>query len=128
MDTSTLPTAVAEYITDNHSELVGFTETLICYDTQNPPGRTVDIIEWLENTLYEPPVSVGRFEVDPKIPNLVATLPGQTDRTLCFNSHLDTDPFDESDRTYDPLGERADDAISYGTLPILYERLTSADG
>jgi len=120
MNTSNLPTAVAEYLTDNRSELFEFTETLTGYNTQNPPGRTVDIVEWLTNTLDEPALSVERFEVDPEKPNLVATLPGQKDRTLCFNDHLDTVPFNESDWTYDPLGERAGERI--------YEQLTSADG
>lgn len=113
MDTSDLPTAVAEYLSANRTELFEFTETLVGYDTQNPPGRTVDIIEWLEATLEESALSVERFEVDPEKPNLIATLPGQLDRTLCFNGHLDTIPFDEGDWSYDPLGERNDDRI-YG--------------
>lgn len=113
MDTSNLPTAAAEYLTDNRSELFEFTETLVGYNTQNPPGRTVDVVEWLENTLDEPTLSVERFEVDPEKPNLIATLPGRSDRTLCFNGHLDTVPFDESGWSYDPLGERDGDRI-YG--------------
>jgi len=113
MDTSDLPTAVAEYLSANRTELFEFTETVVGYDTQNPPGRTVDIVEWLENTLDEPALSVDRFEVDPEKPNLVATLPGRTDRTLCFNGHLDTVPFDGSDWSYDPLGERDGERI-YG--------------
>jgi succinyl-diaminopimelate desuccinylase len=113
MDTSTLPTPVAEYLTDNRSELFEFTEALLRRDTQNPPGQTVDVVEWLEDTLDEPALSVERFEIDPEKPNLVATLPSRGDRTLCFNGHLDTVPFDESDWTYDPLGERNDERI-YG--------------
>ncbi|MCU4718083.1 M20 family metallopeptidase [Halapricum hydrolyticum] len=106
MDTSDLPAAVAEYLSENRTELFEFTETIVGYDTQNPPGRTVDIVEWVETTLEESALSVERFEVDPEKPNLIATLPGQTDRTLCFNGHLDTVPFDEGDWSYEPLGER----------------------
>jgi succinyl-diaminopimelate desuccinylase len=113
MDSSDLPTAVAEYLSANHSEVFAFTETLVGHDTQNPPGGTVDIVEWLESALDEPSLAVERFEVDPEKPNLLATLPGQTDRTLCFNGHLDTVPFDESDWTHDPLGERDGERI-YG--------------
>ena len=113
MDTSDLPTPVAEYLSANRTELFEFTETLVGYETQNPPGRTIDVVEWLEDTLEEPSLSVERFEVDPEKPNLVATLPGRTDRTLCFNGHLDTVPFDENDRSDDPLGERDGDRI-YG--------------
>lgn len=113
MNTSNLPAAVAEYLTDNRSELFEFTEALVGYETQNPPGRTVAVVEWLEDTLDDPSLSVERFEVDPEKPNLVATLSGRTDRTLGFNGHLDTVPFDESGWAYDPLGERHDERI-YG--------------
>src|SRR6056297_1496912 len=113
MDTSDLPTPVAGYLSANRVELFEFTETLVGYETQNPPGRTVDVVEWLEDTLEEPSLSVERFEVDPEKPNLVATLSGRTDRTLCFNGHLDTVPFDGSDWAYAPLGERDDERI-YG--------------
>lgn len=113
MDTSGLPTAVAEYLSEHRQELVELTETLVGFDTQNPPGRTVDIIEWLETTLQEPALSVDRFQVDPEKPNLIATLPGVSERTLCFNGHVDTVPFDRGDWSYDPLGERDGDRI-YG--------------
>lgn len=113
MNTSDLPTAVAEYLENNRTELHEFAEKLISFDTQNPPGGTVKVVEWLEETLDERPLSVERFEVDPEKPNLVATLPGRTDRTLCFNGHLDTVQFDASDWSRDPLGEREDDRI-YG--------------
>lgn len=113
MDTSDLPTAVAEYLSKNRTDLFEFTKTLVGYDTQNPPGGTIDIVEWLETTLEGSALSVERFEVDPEKPNLIATVPGQTDRTLCFNGHLDTVPFDEGDWSYDPLGERDGERI-YG--------------
>jgi len=113
MDTTELPAAVAEHLSSNRDELFEFTETLLSHDTKNPPGRTVEVVEWLEDVLDEPPLAIERHEVDPEKPNLVATLPGRGDRTLCFNGHLDTVPFDESDWTYDPLGERNDERI-YG--------------
>lgn len=113
MDTSDLPKAVDEYLSANRMELLRLTERLVGYDTRNPPGGTVDVVEWLESTLDEPALSVERFEVDPEKPNLIATLAGRTDRTLCFNGHLDTVPFDESDWSYEPLGERDGERI-YG--------------
>jgi len=113
MDTSDLPAAVAEYLSESRAELFDFTETLVGYDTQNPPGGTVAVVKWLESALDEPALSVERFAVDPEKPNLLVTLPGQTDHTLCFNGHLDTVRFDESDWSFDPLGERDGDRI-YG--------------
>jgi succinyl-diaminopimelate desuccinylase len=113
MDTTILPDAVAAYLAENRSELVAFTETLVGFDTQNPPGRTARVVDWLESTLAGTDLHVERLAVDPEKPNLVVTLPGATDRTLCFNGHLDTVPFDGSDWSYAPLGERVDDRI-YG--------------
>jgi len=41
------------------------------------------------------------------------TLPGASDRTLLYNGHLDTVPFDADVWSFDPLGERVDDRL-YG--------------
>jgi len=113
MDTSDLPDGVEEYLADSRSELVEFTETLIGYDTQNPPGRTAGVVDWMESALAGAGLDVERIAVDPEKPNLLVTLPGATDRTLCFNGHVDTVPFDGSDWSRDPLGERVEDRV-YG--------------
>jgi succinyl-diaminopimelate desuccinylase len=113
MDTPALPAAVDEYLSDNRSELFEFTERLVGFETQNPPGGTVAVVDWLESTLADGGIDLDRIAVDPEKPNLLATLSGESDRTLCFNGHLDTVRFDESDWSYDPLGERVDDRI-YG--------------
>jgi succinyl-diaminopimelate desuccinylase len=113
MDTSDLPDGVAEYLAANRSELVEFAETLIGHDTQNPPGRTADVVGWTESTLSGAGLDVERVAVDPEKPNLLVSIPGASGRTLCFNGHLDTVPFDESDWSRSPLGERVDDRV-YG--------------
>lgn len=113
MDTFHIPHDVDEYLSDNRSELFEFTETLLGYDTQNPPGRTVQVVEWVESTLEGTDLDVDRVEVDPEKPNLLATFAGETNRTLCFNGHLDTVQYDAPDWSHDPLGEQAGDRI-YG--------------
>lgn len=50
MDTSYLSHDIDEYLSDHRPELYEFAETLIRYDTQNPLGRTIDIVEWIEST------------------------------------------------------------------------------
>jgi succinyl-diaminopimelate desuccinylase len=60
MDTSHLPGADVEYLSDNRSELGEFVEALIGYDTQNPPGRTVHVAEWIDPTLEESALTVDR--------------------------------------------------------------------
>ena len=113
MNTNLLPNAVAEYLDQNRAQLHEFTERLVGFDTQNPPGRTTAVVDWLESTLEGDGLESERIAVDPEKPNLLVTLPGATDRTLCFNGHVDTVPFAESDWSRDPLGERVGDRL-YG--------------
>jgi len=113
LDTTTVPDPVAAYLVEHRADLVGRTEQLLGYDTQNPPGSTTAAFAWLESTLSDAGVAVERVTVDPEKPNLLATVPGKSDETLCFNGHLDTVPFDESDWSRDPLGERVGDRL-YG--------------
>lgn len=113
LNTGSLPEPIEAYLAENRSELVEFVETLIGFDTRNPPGGTVNVVEWLDSTLDESGLTTQRIEVDPEKPNLLVTVPGASDRTLGFNGHLDTVPFDAGDWSYDPLGERVDDRI-YG--------------
>lgn len=103
----------AEYVSNNREELIDLLLELLAVNTQNPPGDTRAIINLLEQRFESLPVSVERVTIDPAKPNLIVTVPGESDRELLFNGHLDTVPFDESDWTYDPLGERVDNRI-YG--------------
>jgi succinyl-diaminopimelate desuccinylase len=108
-----LPDAVASYLTDHERALGETTERLVGFDTQNPPGETRELVDWLEDRLDEAGIERNRVTVDPEKPNLVATIPGESDRMLCFNGHVDTVPYDEGEWSFDPLGERVNDRI-YG--------------
>ncbi len=82
---------------------------LLAFDTQNPPGPTADIVAWLADEFEHLGMATETVAVDPVKPNLLATLPGESDRLLCFNGHLDTVPFDADGWRFDPLGEQAGD-------------------
>ncbi len=97
-------TAVESYVTDHTDHLVEQALSLVGTDTQNPPGETATLVDDLRETVEELGIPTERIATDPAKPNLVATLPGETDRTLLYNGHLDTVPFDADDWTYDPLG------------------------
>ncbi|WP_311172119.1 hypothetical protein [Halobellus ordinarius] len=51
MTPPTLPDDLAASLANNQAELIGFLETLVGFDTQNPPDERVAIVEWLESTL-----------------------------------------------------------------------------
>jgi len=111
--TTRLPESIERYLDANRDALVSAAETLLGHDTANPPGHTATAASWVASRLEAGGVDVERIAVDPEKPNLVATLPGAADRTLCFVGHLDTVPFDESEWSRDPLGERDGDRL-YG--------------
>ena len=100
------PEPVERFPADNRADLVETAEVLLGHDTANPPGHTATAASWIASRLEGAGVDVERIAVDPEKPNLVATLPGVADRTLCFVGHLDTVPFDASEWSRDPLGER----------------------
>ncbi|PCR88954.1 M20 family metallopeptidase [Natrinema ejinorense] len=101
------------YVADHRAALIDLTLDLLAVDTSNPPGDTGEIVALLEEYLSRFPVEVERVAVDPAKPNLLVTLPGASDRTLLYNGHLDTVPFDADAWSADPLGERDDDRL-YG--------------
>ena len=86
---------------------------LVAIDTQNPPGDTRTLAAWIESFFEAHGIAVKRVATDPAKPNLVATVPGRSERTLLYNGHMDTVPFDADEWHYDPLGERVDDRL-YG--------------
>ncbi|WP_135366629.1 M20 family metallopeptidase [Halosimplex halophilum] len=106
-------TTPPEYVRAHREELLSLTLDLLAIDTSNPPGDTREIVAEIERFLEPLSVDVERFVVDPAKPNLLVRLPGESDRTLLFNGHLDTVPFDADAWTRDPLGERTDDRV-YG--------------
>ena len=110
---SRLPEGVESSLEANRAVLVSAAETLIGHDTANPPGHTATAASWVASRLADGGVEVERIAVDPEKPNLVATVPGTSDRTLCFVGHLDTVPFDAAEWSRDPLGERDGDRL-YG--------------
>ncbi|WP_114579110.1 M20 family metallopeptidase [Saliphagus sp. LR7] len=111
--TTTESDKLEAYVADYREELIDLALDLLSVDTANPPGHTREIVSLLEKYLSQFPVDVERFAIDPAKPNLLVTVPGTSDRTLLYNGHLDTVPFDADTWTFNPLGERTDDRL-YG--------------
>ncbi|MEF8785460.1 MAG: ArgE/DapE family deacylase [Haloarculaceae archaeon] len=105
--------AVTAFLENHRDSLVEQAHDLVAVDTQNPPGETASLAGSLETTLSGLGLDTERIVADPAKPNLLATLPGESERTLLYNGHLDTVPFDEETWTHDPLGERDGDRL-YG--------------
>jgi len=104
-------TTPPEYVRAHREGLLSLTLDLLAIDTSNPPGDTREIVAEIERFLEPLSVDTERFAADPAKPNLLVRLPGESDRTLLYNGHLDTVPFDADAWTRDPLGEYIDDRV-----------------
>jgi succinyl-diaminopimelate desuccinylase len=93
--------------------LVETTAELLSFDTQNPPGETRAAFEWLAEHVSQFDIETEWVIDEESKPNLVVTLPGDSDRTLLYQGHLDTVPFEREAWSVDPLGEVRDGRI-YG--------------
>ncbi len=98
--------AVREFVEDAREDLADLALELVGYDTQNPPGETRAVVDFLERYFADLGYGVRRIAADPAKPNLVAALSGDSDWTLAFNGHVDTVPYDRGEWSRDPLGER----------------------
>ena len=108
-----IPDGLRSYLAENRASLVEHARELLAVDTQNPPGETAPLADTLEETFSSLGLDTDRVVADPAKPNLLATLPGGTDRTLLYNGHMDTVPYEGDAWTHDPLGERDGDRL-YG--------------
>ena len=105
-------TRLDEHIDANEQRLVDTALNLLAFDTQNPPGDTADIVEYIRRELAT--VGLETTQVGDDIaPGVVGWFPTQPDPDFLFLGHLDTIPFDSDQWSVDPLGER-DGNIVYG--------------
>jgi acetylornithine deacetylase/succinyl-diaminopimelate desuccinylase-like protein len=88
-------------------------QSLIRFDTVNPPGNERAAIEYLERILTEAGFQCELLGAVPERPNLVARLKGRSDGpTLCYLGHVDTVLADASEWRRDPWsGEIADGCL-----------------
>jgi succinyl-diaminopimelate desuccinylase len=107
------PAELTAAIETSERRLVEDLLALLAVDTQNPPGETAALADHVESTLRSLGAETERVVADPAKPNVLATVPGESSRTLLYNGHLDTVQFDADAWAHDPLGERDGDRI-YG--------------
>ncbi|WP_458188418.1 M20 family metallopeptidase [Haladaptatus sp. NG-WS-4] len=101
------------FLDDDEDTVVEKTLECLAFDTQNPPGQTRELVHWIKQYTDALGLESETFAIDPAKPSLLLTVPGEREETLLYNGHLDTVPFDRSEWTRDPLGEREGERI-YG--------------
>ncbi|MGB9951019.1 hypothetical protein ACOZ4F_01245 (plasmid) [Haloarcula marismortui] len=110
-------TRLDEYIDTHEERLVETALDLLAFDTQNPPGETTPIVEYVGRELAALGMDTTQVGGD-DAPGIVGWFPTQPDPDLVFLGHLDTVPFERVQWSVDPLGERDGDVIYGRGQPI----------
>ena len=104
---------VPAFVAAHEDDLLALAADLVGFDTQNPPGDTTELIEFVHDYLTDLGLDAWKVTARPDTPNLIVTIPGARNRCLLFNGHVDTVPYTAEEWTYDPLGEIVGDRL-YG--------------
>ena len=109
-------------------------------DTQNPPGRTVEAVEFLQRLLREAGLEIEVIAADPEKPILRATLrgTGQRPKPIVLLNHMDVVPAEPSQWSVPPLsgeirngtvyGRGAIDMKGFGLVQLMALRLLAERG
>lgn len=95
------------------SRMLQLLETLVGFDTQNPPGYEVEAAQFLETKLRDMGLDTSLSEFKPGRANVIATLHNGPGPVFAFNSHIDVVPAGDG-WTSDPFVLRARGDNLYG--------------
>jgi acetylornithine deacetylase/succinyl-diaminopimelate desuccinylase family protein len=97
----------------DRSRAIGRLERLIAFDTQNPPGRELEAVDYLAAVFRNMGWEAQTIELAPGRANLVAALRNGDGPAFAFNSHVDVVPTG-SGWTSDPFKLTAGNGNLYG--------------
>jgi succinyl-diaminopimelate desuccinylase len=96
------------------SDSIPILKALIGLNSENPPGHTRQIIEWIQNWAEINRISSTTQWYKEDQGNIILTL-GKANRSIVLCGHLDTVPIgDRNNWNYDPLGAKEDEGYIYG--------------
>lgn len=99
----------------DREEAVRFLQTLLQYDTSNPPGNEKALAQYIADTLDTWGINSHLDMLADDRANVVACLPGSGERkTLLFNGHLDVVPTGEQQWRHPPFAGQIDNGKVYG--------------
>lgn len=100
---------------DFQDELVGFLQTLIRFNTSNPPGNETPAAEWIASVLRNEGLEPVVLESAPGRGNMVARLKGTgEEEPLLLMSHIDVVPVEADKWLHDPFGGEIHDGYIWG--------------
>jgi acetylornithine deacetylase/succinyl-diaminopimelate desuccinylase-like protein len=90
-------------------------QTLLRFDTSDPPGTEIEAAEYLKQVLEKEGIAVEMFALEPHRPNLVARLKGNgTLRPLLIMGHTDVVNVDPTKWTHPPFSATRAGGYVYG--------------
>ena len=90
-------------------------QTLLRFDTSDPPGKEREAAEYLKQVLEKEGIAVEMFAIEPHRPNLVARLKGNgTRRPLLIMGHTDVVNVDPTKWTHPPFSATREGGYVYG--------------
>jgi acetylornithine deacetylase/succinyl-diaminopimelate desuccinylase-like protein len=90
-------------MSDLQAETIEVLQTLVRFNTVNPPGQEREAIEYLEAYLREAGFFTELLAADPERPNLIATLDSEVPGpTMVYLGHVDTVLATPEEWTFDP--------------------------
>src|ERR1700729_84107 len=100
---------------DLQREAIEVLQTLVRFNTVNPPGHERAAIEYLDTYLQGAGLETEQLWADPGRPNLVATLAGETDGpAMVYLGHVDTVLAAPDEWQHDPWGGEVADGHLWG--------------
>ena len=103
----------SELVAPNRARSLERLECLVAFDTQNPPGREIEAIDWLAAIFRNMGWETQSIALAPGRANVVATLRNGDGPAFAFNSHVDVVPAG-SGWTSDPFKLAARNGNLYG--------------
>src|SRR5258706_5524142 len=90
-------------------------QTLLRFDTSNPPGNEKLAVDYLKQVFEREGIPVQTFALDPNRPNLVARLKGTgTKRPILLMGHTDVVTVDPTKWTFPPFSATRNGGYVYG--------------
>jgi acetylornithine deacetylase/succinyl-diaminopimelate desuccinylase-like protein len=90
-------------------------QTILRFDTSNPPGNEVLVTDYLKQVLEKEDISVQTFALEPNRPNLVARVKGNGKKSpILYMGHTDVVTVDPKKWTFPPFSATRDGGYVYG--------------
>ncbi len=90
-------------------------QTLIRFDTTNPPGNEITCIQYIDRVLQEAGIDTQLIARDPNRPNLIARLPGRGEAPpLLWQGHVDVVTVEGQTWTHPPFDAVIADGYIWG--------------